>query len=77
MIDLLFRITCTPGQDRVLICPPTYGMYAVCAVVNDVGVVRVELETQGGKFEARVDEVSLPPPPSRFFRRAGLMREID
>ena len=58
VIDLLFRITCVPGQDKVLICPPTYGMYAVCAKINDVAVVRVNLNTEGGNFQAKVDEVS-------------------
>ena len=28
-IDLLYRIFCIPGKDRVLITPPTYGMYKV------------------------------------------------
>ena len=32
-----------PGRDRVLVCPPTYGMYAVSADVNDVGLFRVPL----------------------------------
>lgn len=67
VIDLLFRITCVPGKDRVLICPPTYGMYAVCAKINDVGVVRVELDVEGGKFEAKVDEVR-PTPISSLFK---------
>lgn len=58
VIDLLFRISCVPGKDRALICPPTYGMYGVCAQVNDVGIVRVNLEAEGGKFTPRVEEVS-------------------
>ena len=58
MIDLLFRITCAPGRDRVLVCPPTYGMYGVCAQINDVGVVKVPLDVEGGKFQPKVDEVS-------------------
>ena len=37
-IDLLFRITCRPGIDNVVICPPTYGMYEVAAAINDVEV---------------------------------------
>ncbi len=37
-IDLLFRIFCEPGTDRVLITPPTYGMYKVSAAINDVPV---------------------------------------
>ncbi|KAL8280786.1 hypothetical protein RQP46_006790 [Phenoliferia psychrophenolica] len=58
VIDLLFRISCTPGKDRVLVCPPTYGMYAVCAQVNDVEVVKVPLDPKDGKFTLRVDEVN-------------------
>lgn len=30
-IELLIRTFCEPGQDAVLFCPPTYGMYSVSA----------------------------------------------
>ncbi|KAK3373971.1 pyridoxal phosphate-dependent transferase [Lasiosphaeria ovina] len=33
---------------KILICPPTYGTYAVSAQVNDVGVVRVDLDSDNG-----------------------------
>ena len=42
-IDLLIRATCTPGQDEVILLPPTYGMYEVSASINDVPVVKVLL----------------------------------
>jgi len=42
-IDLLMRIFCQPGQDEILITPPTYGMYKVCAKVNDVAINSVPL----------------------------------
>ncbi|MBI3138725.1 MAG: histidinol-phosphate transaminase [Sphingobacteriales bacterium] len=42
-IDLLFRIFCEPGRDNVIIFPPTYGMYEVCAEINDVGVKKIQL----------------------------------
>ena len=42
-IDLLFRIFCEPGQDNVIIFPPTYGMYEVCAEINNVAVKKVPL----------------------------------
>jgi histidinol-phosphate aminotransferase len=42
-IDLLFRIFCEPGKDNVIIFPPTYGMYEVCAEINDVKVKKVSL----------------------------------
>ncbi len=35
-IDLLYRIFCTPKKDRVMIMPPTYGVYKVFATLNDV-----------------------------------------
>jgi len=42
-IDLLYRIFCEPGRDNALIFPPTYGMYEVCAEMNDVKVKKVAL----------------------------------
>lgn len=35
-IDLLFRVCCEPGRDRVITVDPTYGMYGVCAEINGV-----------------------------------------
>ena len=42
-IDLLLRIFCVPGKDRIIINPPTYGMYKVSANINDVAVDEVLL----------------------------------
>lgn len=42
-IDLLLRCVCVPGKDKLLVCPPTYGMYSICAKVNDVSLVNVPL----------------------------------
>ncbi|WP_317043678.1 histidinol dehydrogenase [Hymenobacter glacialis] len=42
-IDLLVRLACTPGQDSIVVCPPTYGMYEVAANLNDVRVERLLL----------------------------------
>jgi histidinol-phosphate aminotransferase len=42
-IDALLRCFCTPGKDKILTCPPTYGMYAVSADVNDISIVPVPL----------------------------------
>ncbi|KAI1352912.1 histidinol-phosphate aminotransferase [Xylaria sp. FL0043] len=42
-IDALMRCFCVPGRDRILVCPPTYGMYSVSAHVNDVGLVKIPL----------------------------------
>jgi histidinol-phosphate aminotransferase len=42
-IDLLIRAFCEPKIDNIIICPPTYGMYKVCADINDVPVKEVPL----------------------------------
>ncbi len=36
VLDLIFRAYCEPGQDNVIILPPTYGMYKVLADLNGV-----------------------------------------
>ena len=35
-IDLAYRVFCNPGIDNVVAIAPTYGMYQVCADINDV-----------------------------------------
>ncbi len=35
-IDLVFRCFCEPGVDNVVAIEPTYGMYKVCADINNV-----------------------------------------
>lgn len=42
-IDMLLRCVCTSGKDKLLVCPPTYGMYSICATINDVELVKVPL----------------------------------
>ena len=42
-IDLLIRIFCEPAVDNIILMPPTYGMYGVCAAVNNVQVKKVAL----------------------------------
>lgn len=42
-IDLLVRAFCRAGQDAILIQPPTFGMYAVCARIQHAAVVEVSL----------------------------------
>lgn len=44
IIDLLMRLTCQPRQDRILTLDPSYGMYSVCAAVNEVPLDMVPLE---------------------------------
>ncbi len=42
-IDILFRAFCRPGEDNVILVPPTYGMYEVSANINDVATKKVRL----------------------------------
>ncbi len=53
-IELLIRAFCQPGRDRILICPPTYGMYAISAETCNVGVEKAPLNDD---FSLDVDEV--------------------
>ena len=64
-IDLLMRIFCVPGKDKILTTPPTYGMYKVCAKVNDVQIVNVPLTPD---FDLQIPEVRA----SAHFLLAGL-----
>jgi histidinol-phosphate aminotransferase len=43
-IDLPYRIFCEPGRDNVVAIAPTYGMYQVCADINDVEYRTVPLD---------------------------------
>ncbi len=55
-IDLLTRAFCRAGRDSVLISPPTFGMYQVCADVQGAKVIRVPLDPARG-FQLDVDAV--------------------
>ena len=43
-IDLAYRIFCRPGIDNVVAIAPSYGMYEVCADINDIEYRRVSLD---------------------------------
>ena len=43
VIDLCFRIFCEPGKDKALIFTPTYGMYRVCADINNIELLQQPL----------------------------------
>ena len=36
VIDLCYRVFCEPGRDNAVIMTPSYGMYSVCADINNV-----------------------------------------
>lgn len=45
-IDLLFRVFCEPRVDNVVAIAPTYGMYEVCADINNVAYRSVLLDSE-------------------------------
>jgi len=47
-IDLLVRGFCRAGQDSVIICPPTFGMYSVAARIQGAEVITVPLRADAG-----------------------------
>ena len=46
-IDLMYRCFTEPRIDNVVAIDPTYGMYKVCADINDVEYRSVSLDTDG------------------------------
>lgn len=62
-IELLIRAFCEPGEDAILYCPPTYGMYSISA--ETIGVERKlvptkadwQLDLEG--IKANLDNVKL------------------
>ena len=59
-IDLPYRCFCNPGVDNVVAIEPTYGMYKVCADINDTAYRTVLLDenyqTTAEKLLAATDE---------------------
>jgi len=53
-IDLLYRAFCEPRTDNVVAIEPTYGMYKVCANINDVEYRKVLLDEN---FNFSADEL--------------------
>jgi histidinol-phosphate aminotransferase len=56
-IDGIIRCFCVPGRDKILTCPPTYGMYAVSAQVNDIRIVKEPLDVDNG-FSLRPEAIN-------------------
>ncbi|WP_448098310.1 histidinol-phosphate transaminase [Luteibacter yeojuensis] len=46
-IDLLVRAFCRAREDAVVVSPPTFGMYAVCARIQGAAVIEAPLEAAG------------------------------
>ena len=50
-IDCLVRTFCVPGQDNIVICPPTFAMYAQSAALQNAEVRQAKLDS---KFDLNV-----------------------
>lgn len=53
-IDLAYRCFCQPGIDNVVAIEPTYGMYKVCAAINDIEYRPVTLNN---RFDIEADRI--------------------
>ena len=53
-IDLIYRCFCNPGVDNVVAISPSYGMYQVCADINNVEYRRVALNAE---FQMEADKL--------------------
>jgi histidinol-phosphate aminotransferase len=42
-IDLLIRLFCTAGKDALMICPPTFGLYGICASLQGAQIIEAPL----------------------------------
>jgi histidinol-phosphate aminotransferase len=86
-IDLLFRVLCEPRRDHVITVDPTYGMYGVCAGVNDVAresvLLREDFSLDAAAVLAAVEErtkmiflCSPNNPTSNAYDRRAMMKII-
>jgi histidinol-phosphate aminotransferase len=53
-IDLLIKLCCEPKQDNIVIMPPTYGMYKVCADIQQIQIQEAPLTED---FDIDLDNV--------------------
>ena len=66
-IDLLVRVFCRAGQDRVLVCPPCFGMYALSAQVQNAEVVQVPLVETDGDWQLDLPAIEQTAPCRLYF----------
>ena len=87
-IDLVYRCFTRPGIDNVVAIEPTYGMYKVCADINDVEYRTVELDSEfqlsAERLLAACDEntkaiwiCSPNNPTGNCMRREEMLKVID
>lgn len=57
-IDLLLRAFCRAGRDAVVIAPPVFGMYAVCARLQGAALIEVPLHDSDAGFIADTEAMA-------------------
>ena len=57
-IDLLLRAFCVPGQGAIVIAPPVFGMYAVCAKLHGARVVEVAAQDTADGWRSDLDAMA-------------------
>ncbi|RUO35342.1 histidinol-phosphate transaminase [Aliidiomarina sanyensis] len=58
-IELVIRTFCEPGRDKILICPPTYGMYGISAAINHNETVAIPLRADDWQLDLPAIEAAL------------------
>ncbi|MCH8479315.1 MAG: histidinol-phosphate transaminase [Wenzhouxiangella sp.] len=66
-IDLLMRAFVRAGQDRVLVCPPCFGMYALSARIQGAEVVEVNLSEGDSDWTLDPSRLAAAPPCRLYF----------
>ena len=56
-IDLLARALCNPGRDSIVVTPPVFGMYSVCARLQNAPVIEVPLRDSADGFVAELEAI--------------------
>jgi histidinol-phosphate aminotransferase len=88
IIDLLIRAFCEPARDTILAPEPSYGMYEVCARINDVGIKKIlltqDFNLDHQKFLDQADEetkiifiCSPNNPTANSFREQHIIKILD
>lgn len=66
-IDLLIRVFCEARQDNILICPPTFDIYALSAQIQGAGVIEVALNDENFSLNCDAIRESTTPQTKIIF----------
>lgn len=57
-IDLLLRAFCVPGRGAIVVAPPVFGMYAVCATLHGARAIEVPATDLGDGWRSDLDAMA-------------------